>query len=116
MQKQLKNCIRLRSQIKIYVPSTYEVDKDIDNQKHVDETIEFLAKIFGGATVTEAYGAWISANGQLVKEFVSLVFAFAGQEQLEQSIDAIYDYCIKLKLELKQESIALEINGELYLI
>lgn len=114
--KQLKNCIKLRSQVKIYVPSTVDVDKHFDNSNQVDETLFFLSDLFGGATCTKALGAWVSNSGELVKESVTMVFAFADQAQLEANIKEIYDYCLKLKISMTQEAIALEVNGELYLI
>lgn len=114
--KQLKNCVKLRSQVKIYVPSTYSVDNEIDNSEYVDRTLTFLSKCFQGATCSEALGAWVTASGNLIKEKVSMCFSFANQEDLNKNIDSIYDYCLNLKLELKQEMIALELNGELYFI
>ena len=114
--KSLKNCIKLKSQVKIYVPSTTEVDKPIENNEWVDKTLTFLSSSFGGATTTKALGAWITNDGKLVKENVNLCFAFADQSQLENKIDEIYNFCVEMKIELKQEAIALEVNGELYLI
>lgn len=114
--KQLKNCVKLTSQVKIYVPSTVDVDKNFDNSEYVQQTLKFLSECFGGATATKALGAWISTKGQLVTEHVDLVFSFAKEKDLEESIDKIYNYCLKMKLDLRQESISLEVNNELYFV
>ena len=114
--KTLKNCIKLSCSIKIYVPSTVDVDKESDNSLYVDKTLSFLAENCGGSTSSKALGAWISSSGKLIKENVTVVFAYTDQNNLELIIDSVYDWCIKLKTELSQESIALEINNELYLI
>ena len=114
--KTLKNCIKLSSQVKIYVPSTMNVNENFDSIAWVDKTLELLSKEFGGATSTAALGAWVSNQGDLIKEKITMVFSYAKQEQLERSIDKIYDFCLTMKIELKQEAIAIEVNGELYLI
>lgn len=103
-------------QIKIYVPSTVNVNEKIDNSEWVDKSLKFLSSEFGGATASKALGAWVSNSGSLVKEDVTLVFAYADQGKLEMSIDRIYMYCLNMKKQLSQEAIALEINGEMYLI
>ena len=114
--KVLKNCIRLSCSVKIYVPSTVEVDKPSDTTHYINKTLAFLSNEFGGATATEALGAWTSNEGKLIKEKIILVFAFATGEQLSQSIERVYDFCLSLKHDLTQSSIALEVNNELYLI
>lgn len=114
--KHLKNCIKLSCQVKVYVPSTVNVNQPSDSQEWVDRALTFLSKEFGGATATNALGAWISNQGELIKENVTVVFSYAKQDQLENSIENIYDFCVVMKHVLKQEAIALEINGEMHLI
>ena len=114
--KTLKNCIKLSCQVKVYVPSTIGVKQAFDSIEWVDKALALLSKEFGGATASSAMGAWVSNQGELVKENVSVVFAYARQEQLEQSIDRVYDFCLEMKTALTQEAIALEVNGDMYLI
>jgi len=114
--KTLKNCIKLSSSVKIYVPSTIDVNKDFDNSVWVDATMKLLSQCFGGSTASLALGAWVSSAGQLVKEDVTLVFAYAEQSQLETNIEMIYNFCLDMKTKLGQEAIALEVNNELYLV
>ena len=114
--KKLKNLIKLSSKVAIYVPSTVNINCQIDNSKYVEKTGRFLSEYFGGATSTKCVGMWMSNSEGLVKEKTTLVFAYCTSEQLEKNIDAVIDYCISLKNELKQESIALEVNGEMYFI
>ena len=114
--KKLKNLIKLSSKVAIYVPSTVNINCQIDNSKYVEKTGGFLSECFGGATSTKCVGMWMSNSEGLVKEKTTLVFAYCTSEQLEKNIDAVIDYCISLKNELKQESIALEVNGEMYFI
>jgi hypothetical protein len=82
----------------------------------MDRALSLLSKEFGGATASSAMGAWVSNQGELIKENVTVVFAYARQEQLEESISRVYDFCLEMKNALTQEAIALEVNGEMYLI
>jgi hypothetical protein len=114
--KQLKNCIKLSCQVKIYVPSTVDVNKSFDSSEWIEKAMSELSSYFGGSTSSKALGAWISGKGDLVKEDVTVVFSYATQAQLEINIDKVYEFCLEMKKELLQESIALEVNGELYLV
>lgn len=114
--KTLKNCVKLNSSVKIYVPSTKNVDEKTDSLPWVDKSLKCLSNWFGGATASPSLGAWVSARGDLVKEDITLVFSYAKQSDLETHIEEIYNLCLEIKSSLTQEAIALEINGELYLI
>ena len=114
--KQLKNCIKLGCQVRVYVPSTVNVSESFNSSEWVDKALCILSSEFGGATSSNALGAWVSNKGELIKENVTIVFAYAKQEQLEKGIDKIYNFCLSMKQSLAQESIALEVNGEMYLI
>jgi hypothetical protein len=116
MKHFLKNCIKLGCNVKIYVPSTTNIDKPQDNILWENSSLELLSRIFGGATSTKALGCWLSQSGALVKEGVTLVISYTTQEDLEKNIDEVYDFCLKMKTELKQEAISLEVNGELYFV
>lgn len=111
----LKNIFKLSSKITLYIPSTKEVNREIDNAEHVEQAAKLLSWLFGGSTSTPGLGYWISNKG-LVREKVDLVFAYASEKDLKEKIDQVVDYAERLKKELSQESIALEINGEMYFI
>ena len=96
----IKICFKLSSRITLYV----------------NKTAELFAKCFGGSTSTPALGYWLSQNAGLVKEKTTLVFAFCSDQQLQEHIDQVVNFCEQLKTKLKQEAIALEINGEMYFI
>lgn len=114
--KKLQNCFKLGSKITIYVPSTVDVDKQVSNTKYVSAVAEKLSVLFGGATSTPARGYWVSENGKLVKESTTLVFAYADTQALEKHIDEVVELCEWLRNEMTQETVALELNGEMYFI
>ncbi len=112
----LKNCFKLGSKVTIYVPATTGIKQAADNSAQVDATLKLLSDLFGGATSTNALGAWVSPTAGLVKEHTTMVFAYCNTEQLEAAIGQIVDYCEALCKEMTQDAIALEINGEMYFI
>jgi hypothetical protein len=114
--KFLKHCIELSSSVKIYVPSTINVDEKSNNDEWIDITLKFLAKEFGGATASKALGVWVTPSDKLVKEDITLVLSYTHEDTLKASIDKIYNFCLDMKEKLSQQSIAVEINNKLYLI
>lgn len=105
-----------RHQVAIYIPTTVDVDTDIDTSEHADRSLRFLAERFGGATVREGEGVWNSEEVGLVAEEVHIVVAHVTQADLNQNMDDIVNYMRQLKRELKQEAMALEIDEHLILI
>lgn len=112
----LKNMFKLSSKVTVYVPSTMNITETIDNTKYVDACATLLANCFGGATSTNTLGYWTSPTAGLVKEKSTMVFAYCTTEQAEEHMDKVYQFCLNMKAELKQDAIALEYNGEMYFI
>ena len=112
----LKNLIPLKSKITVYVPSTMDVDKEIDNTAYVDKVARLLSESFGGATASPCNGYWVSDSGALVKEKTVAVYAYCTTEQAEEYMDSIVEMCYSLKQEMGQEAVALEYNGGMYFI
>ena len=115
-KKSLKNLVKLDSKVVIYVPSTYNINKKIDNENVVAETLEFLSVRFGGATSTKAVGSWVSDGMGLVNERIILCYSYTTTEKLEQYMGEVLEYCYKLKNDMKQEAISFEVNNELYIL
>lgn len=111
----LKGQFHLDNVVKIYVPSTYNIDQPIDNTPYVNQSLETFSKMFGGATAIDGSGAWVSDADKLIKEKVTIVYSFA--EKLNTSkINEVVAYAKSLKDEMKQTSISLEVNGKMYFI
>lgn len=114
--KQLEKFVKLAAKVTVYVPATVDINTEADNTKQVDKTAEILSQCFGGATVTPARGYYVTDAGELVTEKTTVVFAYADTAALEQHIDRVIQLCVDIKREMKQESVGLEINGEMYFI
>lgn len=112
----LKNMFSLRSKITVYIPATVNINEEIDNTEYVNRAATLLSNCFGGATSTEALGYWTSPTAGLVKENTTMVFAYAAESDLKEKLDKVIDFCQELKEEMKQDAVALELNGEMFFI
>ena len=116
INKKLKALFSLDHNIKLYIPSTNDVNKAVDNSEQVDKVLTLFSKMFGGATSYNAVGAWQSDTKGLIKEKVKIVQSYATAEQVEQYIDKVIEYAETLKKEMSQEAISLEYDNKLYFI
>ena len=112
----LKAMFFLKSKITVYIPATVNINETIDNTEFVNKAATLLSECFGGATSTEALGYWVSDTAGLVKENTTMVFAYAGEDDLKKNLDNVIDFCQDLKTEMKQDAVALELNGEMFFI
>jgi CRP-like cAMP-binding protein len=104
------------NQLGIFIPTTVDVNQQIDSTVYVRRTLDFLAERFGGATSKEADGVWNSQEVGLVGEKVYIVHTYLTHAALNQYMDEVIEYVKTLKTELKQEAMAIEINQKLTLI
>ena len=113
--KTLNNLICLDNNIKVYIPGTINVNREIDNSKYIDIALNLFSGLFGGSTKYEAIGTWIGVKG-LIKEKINIVESYCTEKQLKENISEVIEFCEKLKYDLNQENISLEVNNKLYLI
>jgi hypothetical protein len=111
----LKGQFYLEDTVKIYVPSTYDMDEPIDNTPYVNETLKKISEMFGGATAIDGTGSWLSDDNQLVKEKVTIVYSFA-ENLNKKNLKEVVDYARYLKEEMKQSSVSIEVNGKMFFI
>jgi hypothetical protein len=114
--KKLKNLIELSSSVKIYVPSTADVNQVCDNTDIVDMVLSEMSAMFGGATKFDALGCWSSPACGLVKERIMICCSYCTEAQLSANIDSVVEICERVKSEMGQEAVSLEINNKLYFI
>lgn len=102
----------LDCKVSIYVPSTYNVNEETDNTEQVRKVIKELSLMFGGATASNAVGGWVTESGETVIEHVTIVYSFCTSEQLKQHFDNVYAIAERIKREMQQEAVTLEVNGQ----
>ena len=111
--KNLDFLFPLNCEVAIFVPSTIDVDKPVDNAQFVKATLAKMSGLFGGATAQPAYGGWVAESGKLVTEKVTIVYANCTSEQLEANISECVEYARKLCKKMSQECISVRVNGKL---
>lgn len=116
MNARLKNAVKLDRKIVLYVPATTNTNQAADNSAQVDNAAALLSNLFGGSTIQESAGCWMSDSAGLVKEATTLVYAFCDEKSMSAGLAAVLDFAADLKLGMNQESIAVEIDGALYLL
>lgn len=110
--KKLKYAFDLDCKIAIYVPSTVNVDEACDNTAMRLHVMRELSAMFGGATSTQACGAWIDSAGNTVIEHVDIVYSFCTSSQARTHFEKVLALCEHIKREMAQEAVTLEYNGQ----
>lgn len=110
--KTLKFKFDLDCKVSIYVPSTVNVNESTENTEQVKKVIGELAAMFGGATASKAVGGWVCASGETVLEEVTIVYSFCTSEQLKEHFIDVYAIAERIKKEMAQEAVTLEVNGQ----
>lgn len=116
--KVLQNLFKLGQNVKVFVPSTTAVNKAGDELQavYVRKFMELLSAEFGGSTSYKALGAWLSTAEGLVTENVTIVEAFATDATFEAGLKKVLRLAAKMKRGMSQEAIAIQVNGELFLL
>ncbi|MEK7277742.1 MAG: Crp/Fnr family transcriptional regulator [Chloroflexota bacterium] len=104
------------NQIGVYIPSTIGVDQRMDTSAYIEKTLAFLGQLFGGATSSQAQGVWNSNDAGLVSESVYVIRSFVTQSDLDKRLPEVLEYVEQLKVEMKQEAMALEVNQKLMIM
>lgn len=103
--------------VAVYVPSTRNVNQPLSEVEHyaeVDSVLRDFSRMFGGATSTPAIGAWQTVDGDLVKEAVTIVYAFADLTDTQKvAVKLIAQHLAK---RLGQEGVLVEWSGVAYLV
>ena len=112
----LEHLFKLSSKVTLIVPATINITEEIANTPYVEEVAALFSECFGGATAAQTLGYWKSPTMGLVKEKSTTVYAYCAEKDLLENIDRIIGKAYELKEKLKQDAVALEINGEMYFI
>ena len=108
----------LTNRAAVYIPTTHGDNgkADVaDVHAAVDEAVEIMAELFGGATVTQGRGAWTNVDGNVVKETVYIVTA-AADSVGDDEIDRLVDFAEAIRNRFEQEAVTLELDGAMYFI
>ena len=115
-QKLLKGLFSLDHNIKLYIPSTINVNERANSKQYITRALESFSNLFGGATSYKAIGAWVSNDHGLVTENVTIVESYATAKQVEQGLQTVLELASTIKHDLRQEAVSLEYDNKLYFI
>lgn len=104
----------LTHSVTVYIPTTlYNRPAPVALVESIkDFTLKSLCKLFGGVTITESIGGYVADDGSLIVESVYLCKSFTDNISPE-SIAQVHAIAEKIKLELSQESVSIEIDNTL---
>lgn len=100
------------NKVSIYVPSTVNINRSINNDKQVLSIIRQMSLLFGGATSYKCTGGWVANNGDIITERVNIVYSFCDKKSLNNNLANVINICQQIKKDMKQEAVTLEINGK----
>ena len=112
----LVNRLGRAHQIAVYIPTTINVNQEIDTRPYVERALAFLGERFGGATSREADGVWHSDAIGLVNEKVFIVRSYITQADMTAHLDDVIAFVERLKTELQQEAMAVEVDQRLMFV
>jgi hypothetical protein len=103
-------------EVSVFVPTTVDVDQTCDPAQHVHRAKVLFGECFGGATVREAEGVWMSDDLGLVGERILMVTAACDEVCLNAHLDRVTAFLLELKETLRQEAMAMRVDGRLILL
>lgn len=109
---------KLNHKVTIYVPSTMDGNRPArrEQRRQTKRVLQEFSTIFGGATKTAAVGAWISETKGMITEKQNLVYSYTDCNTLNSNMDKIRAIAERLRNEMRQECISLEVDSELQFI
>jgi hypothetical protein len=99
-----------KNYVTFYVPSTKNVgDKLTKSERRtlVTRVETTFSRAFGGATSTQGIGSWITNDGRLVRESVTLVTSYHALETTD-ALAIVLPLAEAIKAEYRQGAIAIE--------
>jgi len=107
----------LRHKVAVYVPATVNVTEAVDNTFFVGEAEATLCLAFGGATIMQGVGAWFdNGAGQVVRESVTVVYAFANENDFEMGCEQVHEVAACICKQMAQACVAVELDGVMYFV
>lgn len=83
----------LDNKISVYIPGTVNRDAAADNTEYVKTAAAGLSRLFGGATATAARGSWIDDDGNMITENITIVYAYASDDDAtEENINQVASF------------------------
>lgn len=99
--------------VKVYIPSLAKDGsqlRDYERKKAISGMAYFLSMLNGGCTQYEGIGYWLDRENVTIKEKVTVIESFT-DDLSTAKIVYLRDMARQFAVALRQESLAIEING-----
>ena len=99
----------------LFIPSKDRTDKPIDQEFWVEEALNALGKMFGGATAfPQGKGVWrdTAQGGKLLFDGPVIIQCCASEHVIEQSLPALREFLHHMGREARQGAIGLVIDRD----
>lgn len=109
----------LTERIAVYVPSIARDGQPLPGELVAGkrrDVVRRLATVAGGATISEASGAWVHADGSLAVEPVAIAWAACSPDGLAELVAVAFALARELRRDMEQEAVSVEICGSLYFV
>jgi hypothetical protein len=104
------------NQIGIFIPAQIETNLALDTMPFVDRTVGFLAQLFGTAPEYPSHFTPESVQSGTVAERIHIVQTYVTKSDIDRHLVDVLTFVEKLKTELGQEVMALEVNHNIMLV
>lgn len=98
--------------IRLYIPTKVDVNLTSDTSAYVERAKKLMIDCFGGVTYQVVPSFYESKNIGLVRENVFIVESWMTRQALSEHLSAIFDFISCLHTELREETLAIEIDGK----
>lgn len=103
--------------LSIFIPSTLNVNKQTNNSKYVDYSIEYIKENYGIENIAfyKTKGSWLSENNKVVYDDITII-SFECLTLTESDIQAMINLANYIKYQMSQEGVSININSSLAII
>jgi len=102
--------------IGLLIPTTIDIDIPCDTSAYVEQAKTLMAELFEGISWVEKSGMYKSAVVGMVSEKSYMIKSFMTRQALVEQLPKVLTFVGYLQQELRQETMALEIDGKMILL
>jgi len=102
--------------LRIYIPLKDSRTHQIKNGRMIKDLCAMLLPLLRGCTKYRAEGMWRNGDGKIIGENVIIVESFGSGENFRKAVQRIQTLLRKFKRQYRQESIAVLVDKDFYLI
>ena len=106
----------LNRSVSVIVPTTVDANVPADTSFHVEQTKQFMAELFGGASVSEQEGFYKSSQWGMIREKSVVVRSYTTTATLEQHFPLLLCFVRYLQIQLRQETMGVEMDDKFLMI